>query len=106
MNKHERLLRSIEQMLETSEDEGLRLRAIQIRDRLQMPMSVVLERVRGENITEKCKRIGITRAAYYDWISGKSRPSMKHAKRLSQLTGLSVIKIRGRTPRKAEQHLP
>lgn len=96
---HERALRLIEKVLQMTElagDRTLHRRAAQIRNRLKLPMSVVLAKVEGDSVREKCKRLGITRQAYEQWLHGVSRPSLKHARRLAQLTGYDALDIRGR----------
>jgi DNA-binding XRE family transcriptional regulator len=87
-------LRLVERLLKLSDDEGLRLRALQIRRRLQLPMSEILAKVKGDTVAEKIKLIGVSRQAYYKWVNGQSRPSGKIAKRLSELTGYSLEDIR------------
>lgn len=75
-------------------DEGLLLRVTQIRDRLKTPMADVLAKVPGESVTEKCKKIGITRQNYYAWLKGAYRPNRRQARKLAQLTGVAVEAIR------------
>ena len=96
--QRDRALKLAEKLLElTSEtEEGLFRRVSQLRDRLKTPMSMVLEKVPGETVTEKAAKIGITRQAYYAWRSGEYRPNAKQAKRLANLTGLNAEDIRGR----------
>ena len=96
--QRERALKLAEKLLELTpeEEEGLHLRAQQLRDRLKTPMSMVLEKVPGETVTEKAAKIGITRQAYYAWFRGEYRPNSKQAKRLANLTGLNADDIRSR----------
>lgn len=94
----DRALKLVERLMALSTDQGLRLRAVQIQDRLKLPMSDVLAKVPGDNVGEKVAAIGITRQAYHQWLHGVSRPSMRHAKKLAALTGYDATAIRGRTP--------
>ena len=96
--QRDRALKLAEKLLElTSEtEEGLFRRVSQLRDRLKTPMSMVLDAVQGDTVTEKAKRIGITRQAYYAWYKGEYRPNLKQAKRLAHLTDFSAEDIRGR----------
>jgi len=71
-------------------DEGMIMRVQQVVDRLKTPMAMVLEKVPGESVPEKCKKIGITRQNYYAWLKGMYRPNLKQSKRLAALTGLKV----------------
>lgn len=96
--QRERAIKLAERLLKLTPDaeEGLIRRAMQIRARLKTPMSMVLDKVPGETVTEKAEKIGITRQAYYGWLKGEYRPNGKQAKRLANLTGISVEDIRGR----------
>ena len=96
--QRERALKLAEKLLELTPEteEGLFRRALQLRDRLKTPMSMVLAKVPGETVTEKAQKIGITRQAYYAWFKGEYRPNAKQAKRLAGLTGFAAEDIRGR----------
>jgi hypothetical protein len=83
-------------MFRDTEDAGLRARALQLIDRMKLPMSSVLAKVPGDTVVEKADRIGITRQAYYLWLRGIARPNTKQSKRLAKLTGYKAIDIRGR----------
>lgn len=61
-----------------------------------MPMSMVLDKVPGETIGEKSKRIGISRNSWYAWYGGGVRPNRRQAKRLQRLTGIPAEKFQGR----------
>jgi len=87
----------VAQLVKISPDEGTRLRAKQIQDRLALPMSVVLGKVPGLTVAAKCKSIGVSRQAYYYWLRGMSRPNVTQANRIAKLTGFNADDIRGRT---------
>ena len=86
----ERLMKAVEY------DPDLLARVRQIRDRLKLPMEIVLQRVPGKSVYEKCANIGCARQTYYSWLYGQARPAAPIAKRLSELTGFSAAAIRGR----------
>lgn len=65
------------------------------RVRIGLPIDKVLDRIPGDTVTAKAKKIGITRQAYYGWLNGRTRPDAKQSRRLAQLTGLSAVNIRG-----------
>src|SRR5215813_2313388 len=67
--------------------------ARQIEMRLKLPMTTVLDAVPGDSIAERSRQIGITRATYYSWHEGRSRPKLELAKRLEELTGISAEAI-------------
>ena len=96
--QRERVLKLAEKLLGLIPDteEGLIRRALQLRDRLKTPMTMVLAKVPGETVTEKAAKIGITRQAYYAWANGEYRPNAKQSKRLASLTGFPAEDIRGR----------
>jgi len=79
-------------------DDGIRARAMALRDRIRNPMSVVLAKVPGETVEQKCVKIGVTRQNYYAWVRGTYRPNAKQAKKLAQITGLPLDAIRGQLP--------
>ena len=96
--QRQRVLRLAEKLLGLipKTEEGLLVRAHELRDRLKTPMSMVLDKVPGETVTEKAATIGITRQAYYAWYKGEYRPNKKQSKRLANLTGFNIEDIRGR----------
>ena len=94
--RDERLLALIERIIELSPDAGIIARAESMKNRLSLSMEKVLAKVPGETVVEKVKLIGITRQAYYGWLSGTSRPNIVKAKRLARLTGYEWQSIRGR----------
>jgi transcriptional regulator with XRE-family HTH domain len=71
--------------------------ALALRDQIRMPLSKVLQLVPGHNVSEKCRKLGISRQTYYGWMNGRSRPNHKFANRLAKLTGLRAAEIRGRS---------
>ena len=77
------------------EDQGLRQRALQIRDRFVLPIQEVLDRVPGRFVVDKAASVGVSRQSFYAWLHGISRPSLRQAKQLAKLTGYSVDDIRG-----------
>lgn len=87
----------VSELIAHSPNRGIRLRAMQIRDRLVLPMDKVLAKVPGNSVTEKCEFIGVSRQAYYYWLRGMSRPNQTQAKRLQTLTGFDWVEIRGKT---------
>jgi hypothetical protein len=94
--QRERALRLAHRLLEAIPediDEGVLLRTQQVIDRLTTPMAMVLEKVPGGSISEKCEKIGITRQNYYCWMKGQYRPNLDQSKRLARLTGLKVEQI-------------
>jgi hypothetical protein len=93
--QRERALKLADRLIEAVSDwdEGVSLRAQQIRKRLKTPMKDILEKVPGGTVPEKCKKIGITRQAYYGWLKGGYRPDLKQSKRLASLTGFDVEDI-------------
>ena len=94
LNKAELL---VDRLIELDADEGLKRRAMQILDRLRLPMVDVLERVPGHCVVVKCAKIGISRQTYYAWLRGTSRPNSKLSKKIAELTGFDWQDIQGKT---------
>lgn len=87
----------VESLVKLSDDQGLKLRAMQILERMSMPMRDVLNKVPGGTVVDRCKVIGIARQTYYSWARGASRPNGRQSKRLAELTGFDWQDINGRT---------
>jgi len=86
-------LKLAEQLVKMSDD-TTREWAIELRDRIRMPMSTVLDKVPGISVADRCRKIGIARQTYYSWLHGELRPSSIQAQKLSELTGIPADKIR------------
>ena len=70
--------------------------ALEVSNRLQMPMAEVLRKIRGTSITARAKKARISRQTYYEYMNEETRPNLEIAQRLSKLTGIPVEEIRGR----------
>jgi transcriptional regulator with XRE-family HTH domain len=80
-----------------STDEGLKLRAMQILDRMEMPMSEILSKVPGDSVSAKCVKIGVSRQTWYAWLRGVSRPNTKLSKKIATVTGIKWEDVQGKT---------
>ena len=97
--KQRRALELAEELIGLDTDNGTTFYARKIREHLRLPMSTVLDRLwPSATVTEKVERLGVTRQAYYGWISGSYRPDAKLSHKLAQITGYSEEDIRGRLP--------
>lgn len=96
-SKIEKATRLIEGLVKLSNDKGSQLRAMQILERMNLPMRDVLVKVPGGTVVDRCKKIGIARQTYYSWARGASRPGPTHSKKLAELTGFHWEDINGRT---------
>ena len=95
-DKRERALKLVERLLKLNPDHSLAKRAYQLRDRLKFPMSEVLKKVPGETVVQKAAHCGVSRQAYYNWLSGRSRPNDAQSLMLEKLTGIDAAMIAGR----------
>lgn len=95
--KSKKLMKLIGQIAELTSDEGIKTRALQMQERLDVPMSQVLAKVPGDTVTQKVAKLKVSRQTYYYWLRGISRPNHYMAKKLSGLTGFSMEDIRGKT---------
>jgi hypothetical protein len=96
--RQKQALALVDQIVDIAPDPGTLAYAMKMRERLRLPMSVVMDAVPGELISEKVRLLGISRPTYYGWIDGKFRPDAKMAKRLAKITGYDEGDIRGQRP--------
>ena len=95
--KRKEALKYSERLVElVGDDEELADLVVEVRNRIKLPMSELLQHVPGNTITERARAIGISRQGYYRWLWGWMRPNVVQAKRLAELTGYPVEEIRGR----------
>lgn len=88
--------RLIERLVKIAPDASTTARAKEIRARLKLPMSVVIDKIPGAHMTAKAASVGVTRQSLYYWLNGTTRPSQKQAKAIAALTGFDAEEIRGR----------
>lgn len=93
--RQDRTTKLLEQLAKDSPYPKVRKFARKTLGRNRLPMSAVLPMVPGRTIVEKSKNCGVTRQAYYNWLNGEARPSLKQAQLLAKLTGLSAAAIHG-----------
>jgi len=92
-------LKLVERLIALEPDMGTMQYARKMRERLRLPMSVVLEKLYPDmSVVEKAEKLGVTRQAYYSWLNGLSRPSFKLSKKMAALTGFEAADIRGKLP--------
>ena len=90
-------LELVEQLIALEPDEGTMAYALKMRERLKVPMSIVLGKLWPElSLIDRCRRLGIAKQTYFGWLNGLYRPDDKRAKRLARETGFSVEAIRGK----------
>ena len=99
VERQKEALKLIERVIELEPDLGTMQYALKMRERLKLPMSVVLAKLYPElTVNEKAEKLGVTRQAYYGWINGISRPNLKAAKKIAAMTGFDLADIRGKLP--------
>jgi transcriptional regulator with XRE-family HTH domain len=87
----------VEQIIELRPDDGILAYALKMRERLKLPMSVVLAKLWPDlSVIDRCRRLGVTKQTYFGWLNGMYRPGAKMAKRLAKETGFDAGDIRGR----------
>ena len=92
-------LRLIERVIELRPDVGTTKYALKMRERLKLPMSVVLAKLYPDlTVNERAEKLGVTRQAYYGWLNGVSRPNVKISKKIAAATGFDAAAIRGKLP--------
>jgi hypothetical protein len=97
IERQRRALGLVEQLIELKPDNGTLTYALKMRERLKLPMTVVLGKLWPElSLIDRCRRLGITKQTYFGWLNGLYRPTARLAKRLAKETGFSVEGIRGK----------
>lgn len=97
MASNEVALRQAQRLIKNSPNDSVARAAAKVERLLSAtPLSVILAKVLPkEPVGMRIKALGVSRATYYYWLNGTTRPSNKQAKRLAQLSGFSVEEIRG-----------
>jgi DNA-binding XRE family transcriptional regulator len=70
--------------------------ALELRNRLLLPMDDVIAKIPGLTMSAKAAHAEVSRQTLYDWRNGENRPTPKQAKKLAVLTRISAQKIMGR----------
>ena len=97
VDRQREALKLVERLIALEPDMGTMQYARKMRERLKLPMTVVLEKLYPDlPVTEKVLKLGVTRQAYYGWLNGLSRPTTKLAKKIGALTGYDAEAIRGK----------
>lgn len=95
MAKRSRAEQLAEALARADIDAGAAELARQLLARIRLPMAVVLAKVPGGYAAAKARKIGVTRATYYSWYGGLTRPKRDQAKKLEELTGFAANLIHG-----------
>lgn len=97
MGNAEVALRQAQRLIKNSPNDSVARAAAKVERLLSAtPMSVILAKVMPDApVGVRIKALGVSRATYYYWLNGTTRPSKKQAKRLATLSGFPVDEIRG-----------
>lgn len=57
------------------------------------PMRDILAKIPGDSLTERAKKLGVSRQTMYVWASEKFRPTRVQAKRIAKVTGVPIEQI-------------
>ena len=97
VERQKEALKLVERLIALEPDLSTVQYARKMRERLRLPMPVVLENLYPDlSIVDRAARLGVTRQAYYGWLNGLSRPNTRMAKKLASLTGFDWHDIRGK----------
>lgn len=61
--------------------------------KMTYPMANILAQVPGDSLTERAKRLKVSRQTMYVWLSEKFRPTRVQAKRIARITGVPIEQI-------------
>jgi DNA-binding XRE family transcriptional regulator len=92
---HSEALQLVDQLILAAPDQDTRDLARSMRARILVPMKAVLERMPGETIAEKSRKLQVSRTTYYAWAEGRARPRRGLAEELAKMTGLTWQEIAG-----------
>jgi transcriptional regulator with XRE-family HTH domain len=97
IDRQKQALALVEQLIELNPDGSTLAYALKMRERLKLPMSVVLSKLWPEiPLIERCRKLGISKQTYFGWLNGLYRPDNRRAKKLAKETGFSAEDIRGK----------
>jgi hypothetical protein len=97
ISRQRQALALVERLIELKPDESTLAYALKMRERLKLPMSVVLSKLWPElTLIDRCRRLGISKQTYFGWMNGLYRPDTRRAKKLAKETGFSAEDIRGK----------
>jgi transcriptional regulator with XRE-family HTH domain len=97
IKRQKQALALVEQLIELNPDGSTLAYALKMRERLKLPMSVVLAKLWPElSLIDRCRRLGISKQTYFGWLNGLYRPDDRRAKKLAKETGFSAEDIRGK----------
>ena len=57
------------------------------------PMRDILAKVPGDSLTDKAKKLKVSRQTFYVWLNERFRPTLRQAKRISKYTDVPVSHI-------------
>jgi DNA-binding XRE family transcriptional regulator len=86
-------LESIETIIALQTLEAVRRDLQAVAHKLRYPMTDILAKVPGDTLTERARKIGVSRQTMYVWAEEKFRPTGAQAKTISKLTGVPVEQI-------------
>ena len=61
--------------------------------KMSHPMRDILAKVPGDSLTERAKKLKVSRQTFYVWLNEKFRPTLRQAKRISKYTDVPVSHI-------------
>jgi DNA-binding XRE family transcriptional regulator len=61
--------------------------------KITYPMVDILAKVPGDSLTDRAKKLGVSRQTMYVWASEKFRPTRVQAKRIAKVTGVPIEHI-------------
>lgn len=94
IERQKQALKLVDEIIALEPDDGTLDRALVMREKLKLPMSVVLDKL-GLTPREVVAKLGVHRNVYHHWLNGHYRPDEKLAKKLAKLTGFDWEDIRG-----------
>ena len=90
-NQKAEVLKTVDFLLRMAKgDPGVVHQLLIVRRLLKTPLREVLAKVPGQTVSEKARKVGVSRQTYYMWQRGQARPNATQAARLEEITGVKA----------------
>lgn len=93
METHSELITQLNTLLSAGVPLSLQREIRMVIHKISYPMAEILAKVPGGSLTDRAKKIGVSRQTMYVWASEKFRPTRVQAKRIAKVTGVPIEQI-------------
>ena len=93
MQDSRELISTLENVANRIERETIKRQVRAVIHRLRYPMADILAKIYGDTLSERARKVGVSRQTMYVWADERFRPTMPQAKVISELTNVPVAQI-------------